>query len=336
MQDKPAALAIRTLPPEDPVTAIRTRPGMYVGGTGHGGVLTLVSEVLAHGIDEYRAGRATTLSVRVDDDGTVEVSHGGAGFPLDTHADGLGTTLLRVDAETSRWAPETTLGLHLCGLTAVSALCATLSVQTWHDGARYEAEHRAGRPASSVAVTPDPHGRGTRFRFRPDVTVFSEPLRSAHLRALLWELAHLFAGLRVTFNDEVFYAPAGLAALLPVLTDSHHDSGSEKEWCGFVDVEGWKVEVALAWSPLAFRTAPPRVHGWWNGLRSFESSSHVRAVMSAVGQLELRPNTVLVHAIGPRPKFSGASPEGLNLPSLVTPLRRAIVAAWHADPPTRP
>ena len=75
--------AIQTL---EGLTAVRKRPGMYIGGTGSQGLMHLVWELVDNAVDEAAAGFATRLDVTLNRDHCVVVAEIGRGIPVDRHA----------------------------------------------------------------------------------------------------------------------------------------------------------------------------------------------------------------------------------------------------------
>src|SRR6478672_7049753 len=74
--------AIHTL---EGLEAVRKRPGMYIGGTGSGGLTHLVWELIDNAVDEAAAGYGNRIEVVLYRDKSVEVIDNGRGIPIDRH-----------------------------------------------------------------------------------------------------------------------------------------------------------------------------------------------------------------------------------------------------------
>src|SRR5438105_6301358 len=66
---------------------IRQRPSMYIGNTSASGLHHLVYELVYNSIDEALAGFCTTITVRLDVDGSCTVEDDGRGIPVEEHPD---------------------------------------------------------------------------------------------------------------------------------------------------------------------------------------------------------------------------------------------------------
>ena len=197
--------AIEVLTGLDPV---RKRPGMYTDTTrpNH-----LVQEVIDNSVDEALAGHASTLTLTLFKDGTVEVSDDGRGMPVDKHkgekVSGVELILTRLHAggKFSNKNYQYSGGLHGVGVSVVNALSKTLEVTVKRDGKVYMMRFKDGNKASELKVI-DKVGKrntGTTVSFLPDEKYFDSPKISIpRLKHVLRAKAVLCSGLRVIFNDE--------------------------------------------------------------------------------------------------------------------------------------
>lgn len=189
--------------------AVRKRPAMYIGNTGLEGLHHLVFEVVDNSIDEALAGFCTTISVRLLEDGSVEVADDGRGIPVDIHetenvpALQVVMTKLHAGGKFDNKIYRVSGGLHGVGVSVVNALSEFLEVYVSRDGHIYYQRYERGVPVCDVQIKGESHLTGTTVRFKPDSTIFETvTFDPNYLIRRLRELAFLTDGIRIKFVDE--------------------------------------------------------------------------------------------------------------------------------------
>ena len=112
------------------ITAIRHRPGMYIGSTSASGLLHLLWEALDNAVDEAVAGFGNHIWVSIERDGWVAVHDEARGIPFDPmlyQGDYLpaATIILTVPHSGGKFEAgvyKTAGGLHGVGATVINAL----------------------------------------------------------------------------------------------------------------------------------------------------------------------------------------------------------------------
>ena len=162
------------------ISAIRHRPGMYIGSTSTSGLVHLIWEALDNAIDEAVAGYGKQIWVQIDQEGWVTVRDEGRGMPFDSmHYQGellpAATVILTVPhsgGKFSEGAYKTAGGLHGVGSTVINALSEQLELTIWKDGQQFTQLFRHGA-ALSHQITPYDHKlHGTQLRWLYDHSIF--------------------------------------------------------------------------------------------------------------------------------------------------------------------
>ena len=188
--------------------AVRKRPGMYIGSTGERGLHHLIWEVVDNAVDEAMAGYATEVSVRILDDGGVEVSDDGRGIPVEMHKTaGLPTvdvvmTVLHAGGKFEEGAYQVSGGLHGVGVSVVNALSSRVEVDIRRDGHEWFQTYDRSVPGS-LKQGQASDKTGTTLRFWADPTVFETTDYDFETVARrLQEMAFLNKGLTIHLSDE--------------------------------------------------------------------------------------------------------------------------------------
>ncbi|MEQ6889830.1 DNA topoisomerase IV subunit B [Halomonas sp. CS7] len=238
---------------------VRKRPGMYTDTSrpNH-----LVQEVIDNSVDEALAGHAGAITVRLFEDGGVEVSDDGRGMPIDIHPEHgvsgveLIMTRLHAGGKFSQSSYRFSGGLHGVGVSVVNALSKRLEIEVLRDGSRHGMAFEHGDKASPLQVigSAPKRARGTLVRFWPEESYFDSPkLSLSRLKHLLRAKAVLCSGLKVTLvepdgNQSVWQYADGLRDYLAQATDGYEVLPASPFVGHFADDEHG-VDWAIQWLP---------------------------------------------------------------------------------------
>ena len=190
--------------------AVRKRPGMYIGDTGHRGLHHLVYEVIDNSIDEAMAGHCDTINVTLTKEGTCKVSDNGRGIPTDMHpTEGMSAatvvlTVLHAGGKFDKDTYKVSGGLHGVGVSVVNALSGDLKMTINRDGEVHEQNFKEGIPQEALAVVGKTRKTGTTIEFAPDASIFTEitTFEYEYLSRRFKELAYLNPFITIIFKDE--------------------------------------------------------------------------------------------------------------------------------------
>ena len=190
--------------------AVRKRPGMYIGDTGHRGLHHLVYEVVDNSIDEAMAGHCDTITVELTKNGTAKVSDNGRGIPTGLHpTEGISAatvvlTVLHAGGKFDKDTYKVSGGLHGVGVSVVNALSCDLKMTIYRDGEINYQEFKEGIPQKPLEITGSTRKHGTTIEFKPDPLIFTETttFEYDYLARRFKELAYLNPKIKIIFSDE--------------------------------------------------------------------------------------------------------------------------------------
>ncbi|MCA0758507.1 DNA topoisomerase IV subunit B [Paenibacillus sp. N4] len=201
------------------LTAVRKRPGMYIGSTSSSGLHHLVWEIVDNAVDEHLAKFCSAIDVTLHKNGSVTVQDNGRGIPTGMHKTGIPTpqvvfTILHAGGKFGGGGYKKSGGLHGVGASVTNALSEWLEVEIFRDGKihkqRFEywvddaGKEHVGEPVTGLEVAGTTNRTGTKVTFKPDGRVFQNGTSLSYdtLAERLQEIAFLNSGLKVSIKDD--------------------------------------------------------------------------------------------------------------------------------------
>lgn len=271
---------------------VRKRPGMYIGSTGYDGVHHLIKEIADNCIDEAIAGFATTVDVKILNDGGITITDDGRGIPVDKHPKtGVSTletvlTVLHAGGKFGGGGYKVSSGLHGVGSSVVNALSTQFIAEVVKNGELYRLEFERGVPTGplkKLGKTDRP--QGTSITFYPDPTIFKETTTFDYQWVLdyLRHQAYLTKGVKAQVADErtgkryAFYFEGGIQSYV-----KHLNIGKEvvADDIFYVErqVDDCMVEVAVQYNDTYVET----VKAFANNVYNPEGGTHLIGFRSAM------------------------------------------------------
>ena len=190
------------------LSAVRKRPGMYIGSTGSRGLHHLIYEVVDNSIDEAMAGFCTNVMVVINKDNSVTVVDNGRGIPVkkiekyNKPAVEIVLTKLHAGGKFGGEGYKVSGGLHGVGISVVNALSEKLTIEIRRDGYVFRQDYEKGNPVTALKKGEKTDTHGTAVTFFPDKEIFEEiDYKYEILATRMREMAFLNKGLKITFVD---------------------------------------------------------------------------------------------------------------------------------------
>lgn len=274
------------------LSAVRKRPGMYIGSTGLRGLHHLVYEVVDNSIDEAMAGFCDNVLIVINLDNSVTVVDNGRGIPVkkvdkyNRPAVEIVLTKLHAGGKFGGEGYKVSGGLHGVGLSVVNALSEKLLVEVRRDGHIFKQEYKRGDPVTDLIKDGKTDTHGTVVTFFPDKEIFEEiDYKYEILASRMREMAFLNKGLKITMIDrretpekkEVYQFNGGIVDFIKYLCEKKEVLHKNVIYIRNQD-EGHEVEVAMQYT-LGYNES---IFSFANNINTTEGGTHLVGFKGAI------------------------------------------------------
>jgi DNA gyrase subunit B len=289
MEEKKSTYSAESIQVLEGLSAVRKRPGMYIGTTDTAGLHHLIWEVVDNAIDEAMAGYCKNIKVVIHSDGSLSCEDDGRGIPVDTHSktgkSALETvlTILHAGGKFGGGGYKVSGGLHGVGVSVVNALSVLLRAEVYRDGKIYQQEYERGVAKSDIKVVGESKQTGTKITFKPDSEIFEHTDFDFNIIInRLRQQAYLTKGINITLIDERvddkyrFYFEGGIKSYVQHLNQNKEAIGGvvyiEKE------ADEGMIEIALQYT----QTFQEQIFTFANNIHTIEGGMHLTGFRSAL------------------------------------------------------
>jgi len=292
--------------------AVRKRPGMYIGDTGHRGLHHLIYEVVDNSIDEAMAGYCDTINVTLTKRGTAIITDNGRGIPTDMHptenvsAATVVLTVLHAGGKFDKDTYKVSGGLHGVGVSVVNALSSALHMTIFRDGKIHEQDFKTGIPQNTLEVSGTTRKHGTTIEFSPDPSIFTETVTFEYdyLARRFKELAYLNPQIKIIFSDErdgrneTYHFEGGITQFVQDLNKKTQVAAAYEYNAKIEDIE---LDIALMYND----TYDEKVYSFVNNIRTPNGGTHEAGFRAALTRVISTYNTQNGNAKEKDVKLSG-------------------------------
>ncbi len=272
------------------LSAVRKRPGMYIGTTDIAGLHHLIWEVVDNAIDEAMAGHCKNIDLILHKDGSCSVKDDGRGIPVDVHSKTgksaleVVLTILHAGGKFGEGGGyKVSGGLHGVGVSVVNALSKKLIANVYRDGKIYEQIYERGIAQNDVKVVGKTAEKGTKITFYPDEEIFESTIFDYQtVLSRIRQQAYLTKGVNIRLKDErsddkyEFYFEGGIKSYVQHLNKNKETIGDVVYLERQAD-EGM-IEVSLQYN----QSFQEQIYTFANNIHTTEGGMHLTGFRSAL------------------------------------------------------